>query len=184
MASAPFWVLFKFVLFDVTGLFIRDWELELPSCGCRKRDVGISSGVSFIISLLEFWTTCNVPNALLHFVFHLRVGIKVACETCNLATNAPTTCLNARVCNQVGLYPNCLERFLKAQGYVTVACTCHSRCLYSIILPEWRSYSEIWAPRRDRQGMLDSSIWSDQTIFLWYIVAFQHISSWSNHFHH
>ena len=156
MASAPFWVLFKFVLFDVTGLFIRDWELELPSCGCRKRDVGISSGVSFIISLLEFWTTCNVPNALLHFVFHLRVGINMACETCNLATNAPTTDLNARVCNQVGLYPNCLERFLKAQGYVTVACTCHSRCLYSIILPEWWS---IWAPRRDRQEMLDSSFW-------------------------
>ena len=43
----------KFVLFDVTGLFIRDQELELPSCGCRKRD-GTSSGVSFIISLLEF----------------------------------------------------------------------------------------------------------------------------------
>ena len=51
MASA---VLFKFVLFDVTGLFIRDRELELPSCGCRKRDVGTSSSVSFIISLLEF----------------------------------------------------------------------------------------------------------------------------------
>ena len=48
MASAPFWVLFKFVLFDITGLFIRDWELELPSCG---RDLGTSSG---IISLLEF----------------------------------------------------------------------------------------------------------------------------------
>ena len=46
-------VIFKFVLFDGTGLFIHDGELELPSCGCRKRDVTFS-GVSFIISLLEF----------------------------------------------------------------------------------------------------------------------------------
>ena len=45
--------LFKFVLFDVTGLFIGDWELELPYCGCHNRDVGTSSGVSFIISLLK-----------------------------------------------------------------------------------------------------------------------------------
>ena len=57
-----------------------------------------------------------MPNALLHFVFHLRVGIKVACETCNLATNAPTTDLNARVCNQVGLYPTVLKDFKKPKA--------------------------------------------------------------------